>query len=181
MAELADGCVDAVITSPPYLNALDYLRGHRLSLVWLGYRIGDLRAIRAGSIGSERMLDPAMSREAIASLTPLLGAVAELPPRTRGMIDRFLLDLYAVLSEIRRVLKSTGNATFVIGNSCIRNVFLDNAAALVVAAELLGLALVERQERDIPPMKRYLPPPRGNASRGVMHRMRTEVVLTFSG
>ncbi|HYP38992.1 MAG TPA: DNA methyltransferase [Chloroflexia bacterium] len=29
-------CVDAVITSPPYLNAIDYLRGHKLSLVWLG-------------------------------------------------------------------------------------------------------------------------------------------------
>src|SRR5262249_30980273 len=46
--------VDLVLTSPPYLNAIDYLRGHRLSLVWLGYSVGELRAIRSGSIGTER-------------------------------------------------------------------------------------------------------------------------------
>ena len=28
MRTLDDGVVDAVITSPPYLNAIDYLRGH---------------------------------------------------------------------------------------------------------------------------------------------------------
>lgn len=33
---IADESVDAIITSPPYMNAIDYMRGHRLSLVWLG-------------------------------------------------------------------------------------------------------------------------------------------------
>ena len=32
--------VDIVMTSPPYLQAIDYLRGHRLSLVWMGYSMG---------------------------------------------------------------------------------------------------------------------------------------------
>ena len=36
LATIDNGSVDAVITSPPYLNAIDYLRGHRLALVWLG-------------------------------------------------------------------------------------------------------------------------------------------------
>jgi hypothetical protein len=31
--------VDMVITSPPYLNAIDYIRGHKFSLVWMGYSI----------------------------------------------------------------------------------------------------------------------------------------------
>jgi hypothetical protein len=30
------------------------MRGHRLSLVWLGYRLADLRRIRSDSIGAER-------------------------------------------------------------------------------------------------------------------------------
>jgi hypothetical protein len=30
--------IDAVITSPPYLNAIDYLRGHKYSLVCMGSR-----------------------------------------------------------------------------------------------------------------------------------------------
>src|SRR3546814_13429090 len=39
--------VDAIVTSPPYLNAIDYMRGHRMSLVWLGYRLDELRTIRS--------------------------------------------------------------------------------------------------------------------------------------
>ena len=39
--------------SPPYLTAIDYLRGHRLALVWFGSGILDQRSVRAGSIGAE--------------------------------------------------------------------------------------------------------------------------------
>ena len=39
--------VDAVITSPPYLNAIDYLRGHKLALVWLGYTISRIRGYQS--------------------------------------------------------------------------------------------------------------------------------------
>src|SRR6266446_1624637 len=44
---------DYVITSPPYLNAIDYLRGHRLSLVWMGHSVDTIREIRSESVGSE--------------------------------------------------------------------------------------------------------------------------------
>lgn len=32
---IRSGTIDYVITSPPYLNAIDYLRGHKFSLVWI--------------------------------------------------------------------------------------------------------------------------------------------------
>lgn len=54
LASIADTSIDVVITSHPYLNAIHYLRGHRLSLVRLGYSLSELRAIRVGSIGAER-------------------------------------------------------------------------------------------------------------------------------
>ena len=50
---LPDCNVDLVITSPPYLNAIDYLRGHKLSLVWMGHTVADVREIRATNVGSE--------------------------------------------------------------------------------------------------------------------------------
>jgi tRNA G10 N-methylase Trm11 len=180
MPGLPDASVDAVITSPPYLNALDYMRGHRFSLVWLGFNVRDLRGIRAESIGTERMLDPAVSQEAVQSLAPLLGKVNGLPRRIRGMVNRFLMDLLQVLCEVHRVLKPVGNATFVIGNSCLQRVFIDNAAAVVAAADTVGLQLTGRQEREIPPARRYLPPPSLNERTDMKNRMRTEVVLTFS-
>lgn len=181
MASVPNASIDAVITSPPYLNALDYLRGHRLSLVWLGYRVSDLRAVRATSIGAERMLDPGDERRVVASLAPAVGAVDRLPERIRGMIDRFALDVFGVLSEVRRVLRPRGSATLVVGNSCIRDVYIDNAACVVAAASTVGLHLIERQERELPPSRRYLPPPSANGHSGINNRMRAEVVLTFAG
>jgi hypothetical protein len=66
----ADRSVDRVLTSPPYLNAIDYMRGHRLSLVWLGHSLPALRAIRSGSVGSEKGLDVDDTVESVRDIAP---------------------------------------------------------------------------------------------------------------
>ena len=76
---LADASVDAAITSPPYLNAIDYMRGHRLALIWLGYRLKELGNVRAASIGAEAglVVDAAFVLppfELAAALTPQKGS-----------------------------------------------------------------------------------------------------------
>jgi DNA modification methylase len=53
---LADGAADLILTSPPYLNAIDYMRARGLTLVWLGYPLDVLRDARGGAIGTERGL-----------------------------------------------------------------------------------------------------------------------------
>ena len=50
---LKAGSIDLIITSPPYLNAIDYLRGHKLSLVWMGHNVAAIRMLRATNIGTE--------------------------------------------------------------------------------------------------------------------------------
>jgi SAM-dependent methyltransferase len=179
LVSVDDRSVDAVITSPPYLNAIDYMRGHRMSLVWFGYKVSELREIRGESIGTERAPTIDADREAIGILRPILGDIGELPSRMQGVVDRYLIDLLEVLREVQRVLKPEGFATFVIGNSSVRDVFIDNAAVVVKAAQCVGLELIRQQERVIPPSRRYLPPPGGVGGAGMAKRMRTEVVATF--
>jgi hypothetical protein len=181
MDGIADAVIDAIVTSPPYLNAIDYLRGHRLSLVWLGYRLAELRAIRADGIGAERMLDRAARADLFHNLMPTFGQIHLLPTRVRGMVERYLCDLLALWSELRRVLKPNGTATLVVGNSRLHGVLLDNAAAVTAAASTVGLSLLERTERELPAARRYLPPPQASTTGSEPHRMRTEVVLTFQG
>jgi hypothetical protein len=176
---LRAGSVDAIITSPPYLNAIDYLRGHRMALVWLGYRLDHLRDVRGASIGSERAIAPEDNLEAAERLAGGMGEVERLPSRSVGMVLRYASDTLKVMCEMKRVLRADGSATLVVGNSSIRGVFLSNDAVITAAAAEAGLRLVERQERPLPPSKRYLPPPERIAVGDLGRRMRTEVVLTF--
>lgn len=167
--------VDVVITSPPYLNAIDYLRGHRLSLIWLGWPLKELRSIRATSIGAERAPDEAVCTQTEAIVAAMVDRT-QLAPRHLGMISRYATDLHGVVREIGRVLKPSGSATFVVGNSTLKGNFIKNADGLAHAASLCGLQEVDRSERELPQGSRYLPVT-GDA---LGKRMRTETVLTFA-
>ena len=171
--------VDAVLTSPPYLNAIDYMRGHRLSLVWLGYRLSELRGIRTNSIGSEKAPNDRVAAALFKDIQQAMGLIDELPTRHRSMVARYAEDIYHLLSEVSRVLKSSGRAIFVVGNSCLKGVFIRNSEAVIKAASLNGFALLTQTERNLPPGNRYLPTPK-SVEEPLGKRMRTEAILTFA-
>src|SRR5204862_118189 len=101
---LSAASVDIVITSPPYLNAIDYLRAHKFSLVWMGHRISSLRDIRSSNIGTEVSTgsnpDSAVVRSALANM----GTIDRLPRRQQGMLTRYVEDMNSALGEIARVI-----------------------------------------------------------------------------
>lgn len=175
---VGDSEVDAVMTSPPYLNAIDYMRGHRLSLVWLGYSLPTLRQIRTTSVGAERGLDREAGGRLSQNICDEIVASGSLPSSYESMVFRYAEDLYRVMSEIVRVLKSTGRAILVVGNSCLKDTFIRNSAGVIRAASLVGLRLVHKTERDLPVASRYLPMPKDHRN-PLGRRMRTETVLTF--
>ena len=169
---MKDKSVDMVITSPPYLNAIDYIRGHRLSLVWLGYQVSELRTIRSESVGAERA--PDADQDCIDAVVEAMGCLAKLPTRHRGMVKRYAYDVNCIVKEIARVLKPGALATFVIGNSCLKDVFVSNSSAVAISAGLNGLNVIGESERELPARHRYLPLTNGGT---LGKRMRTETVL----
>ena len=177
MLMVDNGTVDAVLTSPPYLNAIDYLRGHRLALVWLGKSLRELRCIRSDSIGAERAPDHPFVARLFERIQSAMGDVEPLPRRYGAMIERYAEDLYRMVSETARVLKSGGSATFVVGNSCVRGNFVNNAAGVVEAARMVGLTLASSVDRALPDNRRYLPITGGGA---LGRRMRTETICAFT-
>lgn len=166
---------DAVLTSPPYLNAIDYMRGHRLSLVWLGHSLAALREIRGTSIGSERGATP--NSEDWAAVKGALGDLTGLSRRHNAMVDRYVVDVLGMAREIRKVLKPGGVATLVVGNSCLKGVFIRNSAAVSKALETAGLTFVQEAVRDLPHRSRYLPTSEGSS---LAKRMREETVLKWA-
>jgi DNA modification methylase len=169
-----NGSVDLVITSPPYLNAIDYLRGHRMSLVWLGHQIPALRAIRSASVGTERGLDDPGAR--VTQIAKASARLSHLPQREQRMMYRYCTDLSRVTQEIARVLRPGGEVVFVVGNSNLKSVFISNSDAVKEASRLAGLKLMTEAERDLPSQHRYLPPPAAKGS-SLDKRMNTETVL----
>ena len=172
-----DASIDLVLTSPPYLNAIDYLRGHRLSLVWLGHELAPLREIRANSVGAERAIPEASE---IQDLRPFVGNLecSNIAPRHLGWIRRYASDMSAVLRQLLRVIKRTGRVVLVLGNSFLRGATVDNAGLIKELAENVGFCLQDQDEREIPARRRYLPPP-GSGGSALDARMRTETILTF--
>nr|VFK34337.1 MAG: DNA methylase [Candidatus Kentron sp. MB]VFK76666.1 MAG: DNA methylase [Candidatus Kentron sp. MB] len=173
------GSVDMVITSPPYLNAIDYLRGHKLSLVWMGHNISEIRTLRSSNIRAEvskNSTSDGQIQEIVTSMTD----PAALDGRRLGMIRRYICDMDKVMKECARVLKSKGRAIFVIGDSAIQGVFIRNSEALIRLADNYGFYLKSRSTRTIETTRRYLPSPEyqkaGNKMQG---RMREEVILEF--
>ncbi len=166
--------VDAVITSPPYLQAIDYMRGHRLSLIWMGYTVRSLRKVRTDSIGSERGDDVEPQYAAI------LDSVCPSALDTRGgrIVSRYINDFGSVLSEIRRVLRPGGYMTVVVADATVRSATVSVSSIVDGLADAQGMVCIDRLERPIPSGSRYLPPPT-DGDNSLDRRMRTEHCLTY--
>ena len=174
LQSVEDSSVDMVLTSPPYLNAIDYMRGHKMSLIWLGFRLERLTRTRSESIGAERRPDKDPAGDGIEAIVSAMGAVSAMPERYQGMIKRYAIDLHEMLSEVARVLKPLGTGTFVMGNSTLKGTYIKNSEGLVAAGKLVGLSKIESWERDLPSGSRYLPMPKSGA---LSKRMRKEVIV----
>lgn len=172
---IPDSSVDGIMTSPPYLIAIDYLRGHRLSLVWMGHTLSELRMLRGTSIGAERGSSlPTHLQKAVEAAVE-----GELEARTARILNTYVQDLDALLAEQARVLRPGGRLTVVVANAS-HGVGAVSVEKLVrSSARSHGLKHVSRTERILPSNRRYLPPPKKVDGGLLDQRMHVEVIVTF--
>ena len=177
--DMKDGSADMVITSPPYLNAIDYMRCSKFSLVWMGHTVGELRRIRAGAIGTE----VGMYGEGDGAGGDVEDIVSEIggrtmPRRTEAVLTRYVHDMRRAVRETARVLDGSGGAAaYVVGENTVRGVFIRNSGIVEALARGAGLEVVAKRQRSLPPCSRYLPPPSARVGDAMGGRIRREVVL----
>ena len=174
---IGDNEFDLVLTSPPYLNAIDYIRGHRLSLVWMGHMMASLRKTRASNVGAERI----MARHPKSpEISPYVSQAdgSTIGSRHLGWIRRYAVDMEAVLRQVHRTVKENGYVVMVLGNSFIRGARVNNAQLIEALAIRNGFKVQDRKTREIPARRRYLPPP-GDGKNALDTRIRIETVLTL--
>jgi len=170
-------CADFVLTSPPYLNAVDYMRTHKFSLLWMGHRLADLREIRGTMIGSERgLFGPDGIPEA---LEHRLGQRIEDKAR-RSRVRKYLADMARSVREIARVLRPGGAAILVVGPTILNATRTDSADVLNQLGQAHGLDLISHVDRVISPRRRSLPAPADAAATNALgSRMRREIIVAL--
>ena len=169
--------VDAVITSPPYHNAVDYYRRHQLEMYWLG-----LTRDHAARL---TLLPKYIGRSTVRIRDPRLFRVNELGPtatRWHGRIaassrkraDAFLHYVVSMADTFRQLdeaVRTNGKVVLVVGNSQWDGYEIPTTALLSELAER-RFSLVEQSW--YPLKNRYMSYGRRNGA-----DIREEFVLVF--
>ena len=175
--------VDLIVTSPPYANALDYMRAHKFSLAWLGDPIPSLSDLRAQYIGSESVGNRT-ERSAPAELpAPVQAVVDDLAekdaPKSR-VLRRYFFDMHAAIGEMTRVLRPSAAAVIVVGPSVMRGMLIPTHQCLADISAAVGLDVVGVAPRNLDRDRRMMPARRGSQSEtasGIELRQYTEYVI----
>jgi DNA modification methylase len=173
-----DNSIDLVLTSPPYLNAIDYMRCSKFSLVWMGYKNSKVREVRSKSIGTEKGQYLEDTNDLATELAKSLRINSKLSARHKALLRRFIQDIDAVIHEAVRVLVPGGKAVFVVGENELKGTYIRNSKIIYKLALRAGLKFSGSLTRMLPPNRRYLPPP-STGKGSINARMRKEVVITF--
>jgi len=169
--------VELVVTSPPYLNAIDYMRGHKLSLVWLGWTIPQLRELRSNAIGTERRLDAFDDGQKLVEVERVAVRSSGGQSRITAVIRRYISDCAALMTNIRESMASASELVMVVADSNVRGHTLNSAKLFEKLAIQNGLRKLRAEKRGLPASKRYLPT---DTDQGIGNRMKTEHILHFS-
>ena len=183
---LPDCSVDLIVTSPPYANALDYMRAHKFSLAWLGDPIPSLTKLRREYIGSE-----SSGSQATLSVNPLpvkveavVESVAEADTTKSRVLRRYFGDMSAAISEMQRVLRPGSAAVIVVGPSTMRGILVPTHECLADLATQAGLDVVGVAPRNLDRDRRMMPARNASGSSvayadatGIERRMHTEYAI----
>jgi len=154
---LDDGSIDLIVTSPPYAsNAIDYMRAHKFSLVWMRYSVDDLSQKRKEYIGGE--LVAGMNFERLPDNTAKLVEEFTRQDKKKGQVlHRYYSEMTQTLREMFRVLKPGRAAIVVVGNSVMRGrdtqistCLADIGRAIGFEIPKIGIRLLDRNRRMLP-------------------------------
>ncbi len=175
---LPTASVDLVVTSPPYANnAIDYMRAHKFSLVWLGWKIEELARIRARCLGHDAKT-PRQWSDLPDQCEDTIVRLGHVDQHKAAALRRYFGEMSAVMAEMHRVLKPGKAAIIVVGSSNLRGIDVETHKGLAAVGTRTGFQLahigIRRLDRD----KRMMPTRWGKDRKSqIEQRMHEEHVI----
>ncbi len=177
---LEDSSVDLIVTSPPYAsNAIDYMRAHKFSLVWLGHSISTLGETRKRYIGGESITDVDFVKlpEYSANIVEEMGG---LDARKGRVLHRYYSEMTGSLREMFRVLRPGRAAIVVVGSSEMRGVDTQTGKCLAEIGRSIGFEVPKIGVRQLDRNRRMMPAGTNrNPKSQIQKRMHEEFVIGF--
>lgn len=136
-----DSLFDLAVTSPPYVNAVDYPRTHQLEIYWLGIKSGSLTPLKKKHVGTESVSKQDykdLHLTGISSADKAIRRVFEKDPRRSFILYKYLADMEKTLVETFRVLKPGARYVIVVGGNQMRGVKIETWNYLRDLADRVG-------------------------------------------
>ena len=176
---LADDSVQLIVTSPPYANAIDYMRAHKFSLVWFGEDIDSLSTLRSTYIGSEKTVE-ADTSGLPGSVCRVIQELETADNKKSRVLAKYFTDMRLALYEMFRVLEPGRCCIVVVGPSTMRGQTIKTHELLGDIGSEIGFATVEIAERKLDRNRRMLPMAfRRNHNSQIESRMHEEYIIGF--
>lgn len=177
---LEDSSVDLIVTSPPYAsNAIDYMRAHKFSLVWLGHSISTLGETRKRYIGGESTTDVEYVKLPEYSAN-IVKEVGRLDARKGRVLHRYYSEMTGSLREMFRVLRPGRAAIVVVESSEMRGTDTQTGKCLAEIGRSIGFEVPKIGVRQLDRNRRMMPASTNrNPKSQIQKRMHEEFVIGF--
>ena len=153
-----NGSVDLAVTSPPYVNGMDYVMNYKLDLAWLGFArsYADLASIRRRQVACDNLPrsetapyldtrtvgDPWLS-EVLARVRDNLGRKGSYRrDDMHAVVHRYFADLRPVLDSVYRALRPGGRFVVVVGDSLLAGVYIPGDLLLARLGAARGFSIL---------------------------------------
>ena len=141
---LPDESIDAAVTSPPYINAVDYPRTHQLEMYLLGLTPPGqaLAEAKRTHIGTEvvRAADyRELHRYGLPELDQQVERFYAIDKRRAYIVHQYFVDMERNIREVQRTLRPGRHYVVVVGNNIIRGEEVPTHRYLIGVAERAGM------------------------------------------
>lgn len=128
--EVETASINLIVTSPPYVNALDYYRAHMYNMLWLGM---DFDLFRKHEIGGHSHF---------------------IINRFR-LLSEYLGDMLRSMIEMNRVLKKDKTCVIVVGNSSLEYELIESHKFFAEMGKKIGFKPIKTIFRNIDKTRKY--------------------------
>ncbi len=132
--------IDVAITSPPYINAMDYVRCIKLESAWID--TGDdlvFSEVRSKQLGEAARVKQKEPNELVKDLSrPHLAHLIDLDQRRFHTAMSYFQDMHDNLVSVHTSLKKDAIYHIIVGNSVIRSKEVETHKVIAEIAESIG-------------------------------------------